>query len=375
MRVWTKGLLGIGGLALVLGAYHALDTLAPAAPQPIRAPHLVSASRAESRDMPVELRGLGTVDSLDHVDIRSRVDGAIMAIRFAEGQNVRSGDVLIEIDPRPYQAEVAAAEAGLARDQALLESAKADMGRVSDLAERGYRTRKDFDTQKASVGQLEASIRGDGAQIEMAKLRLAYATIRSPIDGRVGRIQVDLGNVVTVAGDKPLVSVTKMNPIAVTFSVAQDLLPAVQRRMGTGDLLVEARTTDDRETLARGRLTLIGDAVDRNSGTIALKAVFENAESRLWPGQFVNAHLLLDTASGAVVVPEAAVVTGASGPLVYVITPQSRIALRHVETGIRSGGRIEITKGIAVGETVVLSGQDSVEDGSPVTVSTRATGA
>ena len=368
MRVWVRIGIGVAGLAVVLAGYRALDRAAPAAVAPAKQARLVSVATAMTQDMPVYMRGLGTVDPFNSVAIKSRVDGQIMAIRFEEGQTVKPGDVLVEIDPRPYAAQVAQAEAALAKDKAMLTNAEADLQRFQSLSVKEFATRQSVDTQKALVAQQTAQLGADQAQIDAAKVQLGYATIRAPIGGRVGRRAIDLGNVVLAADSKPLVTLTQIQPIAVTMNVPQDILPMVQARMAVASLPVEARSADDQSLLATGKLALIGDAIDKTSGTIPLKAVFDNADLKLWPGQFVNARLVLNLVPNAVVVPEAAVLLGPDGLIAYVVKGDSTVALRHVETGVKAHGLIAVTKGIESGETVVIDGQDGITDGAAVTI-------
>src|ERR1700735_4131716 len=366
MRIWGRIVLGAAGLAVVLAAYRALDRTAPAVIASADPPHLVAVATAVTRDMPVNIRALGTVDPFNSVAIKSRVDGQILAIRFEEGQTVKPGDVLFEIDPRPYAAQLAQAEAALAKDHAQLGNAEADLERFQALSVKEFATRQSVDTQKALVAQVTAQLAADQAQIDQAKLQLGYATIRAPIGGRVGRRLVDLGNYVLAAESKPLIMLTQIQPIAVTLNVPQDALPAIQARMAAASLPVEARSPDDRTLLATGKLMLIGDAIDRTSGTIALKAVFDNADLALWPGQFVNARLGLDSAPDAVVVPETALLLGPAGLTAYVVKPDATVALRRVETGVKDQGLVAVTKGIAAGETVVVDGRYGISGGAAV---------
>jgi multidrug efflux system membrane fusion protein len=373
MRVWARIAIGIAGLAVVLTGYRALDRRAPAATPAAPAARLVSIATATTQSMPVYVRGLGTVDPFNSVAIKSRVDGQIMAIRFEEGQTVKAGDVLFEIDPRPYAAQVAQAEAALAKDKALLANAEADLQRFQALSVKEYATRQSVDTQKALVAQVTAQIDADQAQIDAAKLQLGYATIRAPIGGRLGRRLVDIGNFILASDSKPLITLTQIQPIAVTMNVPQDVLPQIQARMAAATLPVEARSADDHALLETGKLALIGDTIDKTSGTIPLKAVFDNTDLKLWPGQFINARLVLNTLPDVVVVPEAAVLVGPDGLIAYVVKPDSTVSLRRVEAGVKAHGLMQITKGIAPGDTVVTDGQDGIADGSAVTVGATRT--
>jgi membrane fusion protein, multidrug efflux system len=368
MRSWLSGAIGITALAAVLLGYRAIDHSAPPALTGTPPARLVAVAVAKPKDMPVAVRGIGTVDPFNSVSLKSRVDGAIIAIRFEEGQTVKPGDPLFEIDPRPYAAQVGQAEATLQKDQSRLVNANADLQRFEALSAKDYASRQSVDTQKALVAQAQAQLAADQAQIDMAKLQLNYATIRAPIGGRVGRRLVDLGNFILASDSKPLVTLTQIQPIAVTFTVPQAILPEIQTRMDETTLIVEARGPDDQVLLATGKLALIGDAIDKSSGTIALKAVFDNADKRLWPGQFVNARLTLRMLKDAVVVPEAAIGLGPDGPIAWVVKPDSTVTMRNLVTGVKAQGVVVVTKGIESGETVVIEGQDAVTDGMHVTI-------
>ena len=373
MRMWARIAIGVAALAVVLGGYRLLDN-APAQVAPIaKAPRLVAVATAATETMPVYIRGLGTVDPFNSVAIKSRVDGQIIAIHFEEGQTVKPGDVLFEIDPRPFAAQVAQTEAALAKDKAQLANAQADLERFQSLSVKEYATRQSVDTQKALVAQVTAQLASDQAQIDAAKLQLGYATIKAPIGGRVGRRLVDLGNFILASESKPLITLTQIQPIAVTLNVPQDVLPQIQARMAVATLPVEARSPDDQALLATGKLALIGDTIDKMTGTIPLKAVFDNTDLKLWPGQFVNARLVLNALPDAVVVPEAALLMGPDGMIAYVVKPDSTVALRKVEAGVKAHGLVTVNKGITPGETVVVDGQDGIADGSSVTIgATRA---
>ncbi|HVJ56123.1 MAG TPA: efflux RND transporter periplasmic adaptor subunit [Aliidongia sp.] len=369
MRGWLTGAIGLTALGAVLLGYRAIDH-APAKPV-MAAPQtrLVSVADVKIQDMPVAVRGIGTVDPFNTVSIKSRVDGAIVAIHFEEGQTVKPGDPLFEIDPRPFAAQLAQAEAALQKDQAVMANANADLQRFQALSAKEYASRQSVDTQKALVAQSQAQMAADQAQIDMAKLQLNYATIRAPIGGRVGRRLVDLGNFILASDSKPLITLTQIQPIAVTFTVPQDVLPEIQARMVQTTLGVEARGPDNQVLLATGKLALVGDAIDRASGTISLKAVFENGDQRLWPGQFVNARLMLRTLPNAVTIPEAAIGLGPDGPIAWVMKPDSTVTMRNIEIGVKAQGAVAVTKGISRGETVVVEGQDGVTEGMRVTVS------
>jgi multidrug efflux system membrane fusion protein len=372
MRGWLRGAIGVAALAAVLAGYRAIDRAPPPAAPGAASVRLVSVAVAQSGEMPVSVRGLGTVDPFNSVAIKSRVDGAIIAIHFEEGQTVKPGDPLFEIDPRPYAVQLAQAEATLQKDQAQLANANADLQRFQALSAKDYASRQSVDTQRALAAQAQAQVAGDQAQIDMAKLQLNYATVRAPIGGRVGRRLVDLGNFILASESKPLVTLTQVQPIAVTFTVPQSILPEIQARMAETTLAVDVRGPDDQALLATGRLALIGDAIDKASGTIALKAVFDNTDKRLWPGQFVNAHVTLRTLHDVVVVPEAAIGVGPDGPIAWVVKPDSTATLRALATGVKAKGVVVVTQGVAVGETVIVEGQDAVAEGMRVSIADGA---
>ena len=358
-----------GGLWLRAGSATAdgSPAMAPAAPK-------VDVATAEVRDMPVYVRGTGTVEPFQQVTVKSLVDGQITAVHFDEGQMVRAGDALYTIDPRPFEHQVELATANRAKDQATLAAAQAQLARSTSLLQHSFVSQQDFDTQKATVGQLQASVRADEAAIGSAQLQLDYATIRAPITGRVGKRLVDVGNVIHTADDTALVDLSQIQPIAVSFTLAQEQLPDIQREAAAAVLPVEARAADDQHILGVGQLKLIGNAIDRATGTIALKAVFTNDERQLWPGQFVNARLVLRVHRDAIVLPITCVRAGASGPAAYVVDGQNRIHVRPVTTGEKAHDLIAILDGIQPGERVVLQRQEGLTDGTEVEPRSVASG-
>lgn len=326
----------------------------------------VHVAAVAQRDMPVYVRGIGQVQPFNIVQIKSRVDGQIDKILFTEGQQVQAGDVLIEIDPRPYQAAVGQAEGALAKDQAQLVSAKADLDRQSSLLQHGYASRQAFDQQQAAVGQLIASIRADQAALDAARLNLQFATIKAPITGRIGKRLVDAGNVIHTIDDNDLVEIVQVRPINVLFTVPQDALPEIQAGQRAGALVVEARSGNDQKKLAEGRLTLIGNQIDPQTGTIELKALFENADEALWPGQFLNARVVTATRKDAVTVPMAALQTGIKGKFVYVFdATASTVAPRDVGL-LQSVHGLAVVAGLKPGEAVVIDNQDQLSPGMVV---------
>jgi multidrug efflux system membrane fusion protein len=318
------------------------------------------------RDVPVYVRGIGQVQPSNIVQIKSRVDGQIDKILFIEGQQVQAGDPLIEIDPRLYQAAVGQAEGTLAKDQATLVSAKADLDRQSSLLQHGYASRQAFDQQQATVGQLTATIRADQASLDAARLNLQFATIRAPISGRIGKRLIDAGNVIHTADDNDLAEIVQIKPINVLFTVPQDALPEIQAGLRAGSLMVEARSGNDQKRLADGKLVLIGNQIDPQTGTIELKALFDNADDVLWPGQFLNARVVTSTRKDAVTVPMAAVQTGINGKFVYVLDRgASTVAPRDISV-LQTVHGLAVVAGLKAGETVVTDNQDQLSPGMVV---------
>jgi multidrug efflux system membrane fusion protein len=321
-----------------------------------------------AQDMPVLLHGIGTVQAFNTIAIKSRVDGTIVAVDFTEGQEVAAGALLFQIDPRPYQAALAQAKAAKARDTAQLESAQLDFERSTKLLSRGFQTQQTYDQQKATVGQLKAAIEGDQAQIENAELNLEYSKMRAPISGRLGARLVDIGNLVRAGDATPLVMMTQVRPLFVNFTLPQQNFEDVRDRQVKQPLAVKAYTSDDTRELATGRLTLIDNAIDALTGTIRLKAQFDNEDERLWPGQFVNVRVVLDTRRAVPTVPAQAVQDGPDGPIVYVVGPGDMVHRKAIEVAAVLDGVAAVTKGLAPGERVVVNGQFRLTEGARVSV-------
>ena len=326
----------------------------------------VVTSVAEKRDLPVYLEGLGSVTAFNTVTVKSRVDGELTEIHFTEGQDVKKGDLLAVIDPRPFQVALSQAQATLARDQAQLSDAKLDANRYSELVKEGVIAQQQYDTQNALAGQVQGSVEADQAQIDNAKLNLVYSHITSPIDGRVGLRLVDAGNIVHATDANGLLVITQMQPIAVIFTLPEDSLPSVNAGMRRGTLQVKALSRDDGTQIASGTLLTIDNQIDVTTGTYRLKAVFSNENRALWPNQFVNARLLLDTKKNAILVPAAAVQHGSQGAFVYVVKPDKTAETRNVIAGITQGTITNITSGLDAGEVVVTDGQDKLRAGTVV---------
>jgi membrane fusion protein, multidrug efflux system len=331
-------------------------------------PMPVVTAQARTGDMPITLIGLGTVTPLATVTVQSQISGQIMKIAFKEGQTVKEGDALIQIDPRPYQVALEQAEGALARDRALLANARVDLDRYQTLFAQDSIAEQQLATQKSLVAQDEGNVRTDQGQIDAAKLNLTYCHIVSPITGRVGLQQVNVGNYVTPAAPNGLVVVTQLKPITVLFTLPEDDIPPLMKQMHAGVTLpVTAWDRTNTTQLATGALQSIDSQIDTTTGTIRLKAIFPNADESLFPQQFVNVVLLLDTLKGATLIPQAGVQRGAPGTYVYVVNAADQtVAVRKVTLGAGDAVNISITQGLAVGESVVVDGADKLKDGAKV---------
>jgi multidrug efflux system membrane fusion protein len=343
-------------------------TSGPKGPPPAPPAIPVVAGAAATQNVPVYVRGLGTVQAFQTVTVRTRVDGQITKVLFDEGQEVKTGDPLFQIDPRPFQAALEQAHAQKTRDEAQLKGAQLDLERYQKLLPTGFQTRQQYDQQVATVDQLKGALAADQAQIDAAQLNLQYTDIRSPIDGRTGARLVDLGNFVQASQTTALVSITQIKPIFVSFTVPQENLVEIRANQARAPLGVEAYASDDKTLLSTGKLTLIDNQVDTTTGTIRLKATFENADERLWPGQFVSARLIVSTRQDAVVVPAQTVMHGPQGSYIYVIKPDDTVQRRTVEVAMTEDNRAVIEKGLATDERVVVDGQYRLTEGVKVNV-------
>lgn len=339
-----------------------------AAPPPARVASVL-ATQVQHDDMDLYLNGLGTVTAFYTVTIRSRVDGELQKVHFKEGQFVKQGDLMAEIDPRPYQVQLAQAEGQLAKDRAALQIAELDLDRYHALVASGSISKQQYDAQKSLVKQHEGAIATDQAQIENAKLQLAYCKIISPLGGRIGLRIVDPGNMIRANDQNGLAVVTQLQPIAVVFTIPQDEIARVQRKMNAGDpLTVLAYDREFSTKLATGTLAAIDNQVDPTTGTVRLKAVFLNEDNLLFPNQFVNARLLIETRRDVVIVPASAVQRGPNFPFVYVVKTDQTVELREVTIGPSEGDRLLIERGLEAGEQIVTDGLEKLQNGAKVAV-------
>jgi multidrug efflux system membrane fusion protein len=370
MRGWRLIVLVLvagGGLAyfgLGRGLWSAAAPSGSRAPAPAIP---VMASKVERSDVLLELSGLGTVQALNSVLVRSRVDGQIVKINFSEGKDVHAGDVLVEIDPAPFEAALAQAQANKLKNQALLDNARLDLDRAVRLAKTGAASTQQLDTARSLVAQLEAAVKSDQAAIDSAQVQLAYSHIRAPIDGRAGTRLVDAGNIVRAADLTGIVTINQVHPIFVDFALPADSLPQIRARLKQGDVDVTAHDPLGRE-LSAGKLSVIDNAINAATGTIHYKAVFDNAEEVLWPGQFVNVRIRLETLKDVIAVPVTAVQYGPDGPYAFVVGADRVVLKRSLKTGAVNKVSAVIAEGLRAGELVVTEGQYRIEAGSLVEV-------
>ncbi len=317
-------------------------------------------------DFNVYLNGLGSVEAFYTVSLKTRIDGQIMQVNFREGQDVKKGETLLVIDPRPYEVALAQAQANLQKDEAQLTNAKAQYERNRVLYEEGVIAKQDLDTLQASFGTYEGTIASDKAAIKNAELNLTYCYIKSPLDGRVGLRQVDPGNYVTGAGGTALLVITQLHPIAVIFTIPQDQLQQVRDHMRQGPLDVDAYSSDDKTKLSSGKLLTIDNQIDATTGTVKLKAVFDNPDNNLWPNQFVNAHLLLETRKNAITAPAAALQRGPDGTFAYVVDANNTVQMKPLQVALTQGSTAVVTSGLQAGDKIVTDGQEKLQVGSRV---------
>ncbi|HKD29830.1 MAG TPA: efflux RND transporter periplasmic adaptor subunit [Xanthobacteraceae bacterium] len=375
MRNWTViaiSLLAVG-LALYLStARGSIPFLTPAAtqrPPPIPVP--VSAAVAQRQDVPIYLTGLGTVQAYNSVIVKSRVDGQIVKINFSEGKDVRTGDVLVEIDPRPYEAALSQAQANKLKDEAQLENARLDFERLSNLIKTNAVSKQQLDAARALLGQLEATVKADQAAIDMAQTQLDYTKIRSPIDGRAGTRLIDIGNVVRTTDTGGIVTINQLNPIFVNFALPADSLPPVRARLKQGDVPVTAQDSNLVD-LSTGTLSVIDNQVNAATGTVTYKATFANGDEVLWPGQFVNVRVELEVRRDVLALPVRAVQQGPDGPFVFVVGPTRVVDKRTIKVGLLNKTTAIVDAGLQPGEIVVTDGQYRIQKGAQVDILANA---
>lgn len=329
----------------------------------------VGVATVAKADVPVIYQALGTVTPLRTVIVHSQINGQLTQVAFQEGQMVKAGDFLAQVDPRPYQAALEQAEGALARDQALLKEAQIDLARYQGLAAQNSIATQQVDTQQSLVHQYEGTVKADQAQVDMQNLNLTYAHITAPVSGRVGLRQVDVGNYVTTADANGVVVITELEPISVVFSLPEDDMPSILARM-RGNALLPTAAYDRSQTtlLAQGKLSAVDNQVDVATGTVKLRALFDNKDHTLFPNQFVNVGLTADVQHDAQVMPVPAIQRGAQGTFVYVVKPDDTVAVQTVTLGTQDGQRVVVLKGLNAGQQVVTDGADRLRDGAQVTL-------
>jgi multidrug efflux system membrane fusion protein len=375
-KIRKHGWIGVLALAaLLVFAWHAMVRTAQGLPADAAARNAVptiavDAAAATHADVPIYLQGLGTVQAFYTVTVTARVDGELQTIAFTEGQTVHKGDLLAQIDPRPNQAAYAQALATKVKDAAQLANAKRDLERYTILQPQDLASKQTVDTQRAAVDQLAAQLQVDQAVIDNARTQLDYTRIASPINGRTGIRLIDPGNIVRAAATTGIVVVTQVQPIAVIFTLPEENLAAVSAALSGGPVNVTTLSRDGRTVLDQGTLTLIDNEIDQATGTARLKATFDNAHNTLWPGQYVNARVLIRTDRDVLTMPTAAVQLGPDGPFTYVVKADSTVEVRPLKLGDESGGMTVVAAGLALNERVVTSNQYRLQAGTRVSVNT-----
>jgi multidrug efflux system membrane fusion protein len=361
--------LVVGGLvvAALLAGSGCKNGDASAKGPPPRPPAPVTVALATQADVPVTVETVGTVTATSSITVRSRVSGELMKVHFKEGDDVKAGDRLFSLDPRPLQALLAQATATKARDQALADEARADVARYESLVAKDYVTKEEYSAIQSRAASLEAAVEAEQSAVDNARLQLGYCELRAPMDGRTGTLLVHEGNLVR-ADDTALVVIHRMKPIDVAFSAPEQDLPAIRRFHAAGPLAVEATPRGAKASAVIGQLSFIDNEVDRGTGTIQLKASFPNDDGVLWPGQFADVRLRLSTQSNATVVPAEAVQSSQSGLFVFVVKPDMTAEMRHVEVGTTRDGVAVIASGVQPGEQVITDGQLQVTQGGKVEI-------
>jgi membrane fusion protein, multidrug efflux system len=358
--------LAAGGLLYFMHA-HPLEKV-DAAPVPPTEP--IVAGTVTQHDVPIYLSGVGTVIAYNTDIVRAQIQGQIISINFTEGQTVHAGDLLAQIDPRPYQALIDQYTGNLERDQAQLKNAQANLTRYTTLGDKGWATPQLIETQQSQVGELQAAIKTDKALIDSAQVQLSYTRLTSPIDGVVGIRQIDVGNIISPSNTNGLVVVTQLHPISLIFTLPETVLPQIQQQQQKTKmpLKVLAYNQDSTMKLDEGELGLVNNEILQTTGSIQLKANFANKANRLWPGELVNARLLVDTRHNGLTVPAAVVQQGAKGPYAYVVNPDSTVAIRPIKVAQISDGQALIDSGLKANEQIVVDGQYKLQPGTHVTI-------
>jgi len=339
-----------------------------------KTPEVVGIAQAKTQDITLYLNGLGSVTPYNIANLHSRVDGQIMRVLFKEGQNVGEGELLLELDDRSFQANLLQAEGEMLRNSALLADARLNLARYKTLLAQDSISKQQVDTQASLVKQYEGAVKNDEGQVAAAKLQISYSKITAPFSGRIGLRQFDVGNIIKAGDSNPIAVITQLQPISVIFTVAEDNISKFAGKLNSeAKLPVEAWDRDNKNLLASGFLAAIDNQVDSSTGTIKLKAEFANQNNALFPGQFVNIKLAIDSKKDAVVIPAAGVQNGGKGSFAYVVGNDKVIELRNIKTGVRNGDNISVEEGLKVGENVVIDGIDRLKNGSKVEISAPPT--